>query len=238
MLGFQQCGHLLANYSGRCYCDGEILGRLKAIGGRRSHLPSGQRQGSIISVRQNEGKYWECMSTVGPHKLTLSLLSSRQPITSCLHSHSMCDVFASAGHVLYTTKSFAILRIFLAVLKTSPVFCTLECLCSSTCRTPLRCSPSPRCVWAKQSLHFWAARIEASLYDCITVIGGLWFSKTMGRNPNVSLFWLHDGLNILFPEEGFNSKVKSGRMKPGSLHLHWNSFSGSFLPHFQLSEKK
>lgn len=63
-----------------------------------------------------------------------------------------------------------------------------------------RCSavaPS-RCVWAKQSSHFWAARIEASLYDCIIVIGGLWFSKTMGRNPNVSLFWLRDGLNIIF----------------------------------------
>lgn len=134
MLGFQQLFRSMLLWRWNS-------GQLKAVGGRRSQLPSGQKRASIISVRQKEGKYWECMSTVGPHKLTLSLLSSRQPVTSCLHSHSMCDVFAGAGHDLCTTKSFAILRICLAVVKTSPVFCTLECLYSSTRRTPLCCSP-------------------------------------------------------------------------------------------------
>lgn len=59
------------------------------------------------------------------------------------------------------------------------------------------------------------------------------------------LFWLHYREIVLIPEEEFSIKVRCGSMNTGSLHSHQNSSAspevistGSFLPHFHLSEKK
>lgn len=153
----------------------------------------------------------------------------------------MWDAFTCAGDVLCTTKSSTILRICLAIVKISPVFCALECLYSSKGRSPPRCRPPAVCL-VNWGLYFWAARMEVSWYDCFTSSVGCALHEEWEQ------IWSFDDMLVrlfLFPRTSLVQRSNVAGWTQAALsfiktaQFLLKSFSlAPFFPYFHLSEKK